>query len=74
MHAVIWARALGASKVVGIDIIDFKLRLAKELGADYTVNALEEDPVKTIKDLTDGLGVNIALEVTGSEKTMNDAI
>ena len=74
MHAVIWARALGASKVIGIDIIDFKLRLAKELGADYTVNALEEDPVKTIKDLTDGLGVNIALEVAGSEKTMNDAI
>jgi len=74
MHAVAWARALGASKVIGVDVSDFKLRLAKELGADFTINASEEDPVKGIKDLTDGLGVNVSLEIAGLEKTMEQAL
>ncbi len=74
MHAVAWARALGASKVIGVDIVDFKLRLAKDLGADFVINAAEEDPVEEIRRLTDGLAVDVALEVAGTEKTMEYAI
>ena len=74
MHAVLWARALGASKVIGVDIMDFKLRLAKELGADFTINASEKDPAEEIKYLTDGLGVDVSLEVAGTKKTMEQAI
>jgi len=74
MHIVAWARVLGASKIIGVDIVDFKLRLAKEFGADYTINAMEEDPVKEIRYLTDDLGVDVSLEVAGTEKTMEYAI
>ena len=74
MHVVAWARAFGASKIIGVDIVDFKLRLAKELGADYTINAAEEDPVKEIRYLTNDLGVDVSLEVAGTEKTMEYAI
>ena len=74
MHAVAWARALGASMIIGVDIMDFKIRLAKEFGADYTINAAEEDPVKEIRYLTDDLGVDVSLEVAGTEKTMEYAI
>jgi len=74
MHAVLLARALGASKVIGVDVLDFKLRLASELGADFTVNAAEADPVEEIKSLTDGLGVDVSLEVAGTAKTMKQAI
>jgi len=74
MHGVAWARVFGARLVIGVDIVDFKLGLAKELGADITVNAAEEDPVKAIMDLTDGWGVDVALECAGTEETMRAAI
>ena len=74
MHAVAWARAFGASKIIGVDILGFKLRLAKELGADFTINAAEEDPVKEIDYLTDSCGVDVSLEVAGTEKTMKQAM
>jgi len=74
MHVVAWARALGASKIVGVDVAGFKLRLAKEFGADFTINAAEQDPVKEIRYLTDGWGVDVSLEVAGTEKTMEYAI
>ena len=74
MHAIAWARAFGASKIIGVDIVDFKLRLAKEFGADFTINAAEEDPVKEIRYLTDDLGVDVSLEVAGTKEAMEYAI
>lgn len=74
MHAVAWARALGAGLVIGIDIVDFKLGLARELGADEVIDANEADPVETIMGLTDGWGVDLALECAGHEKTVEAAV
>jgi alcohol dehydrogenase, propanol-preferring len=48
--ALQYAKVFGAS-VVAVDVVDDKLQLARKLGADYTVNALTEDPVQAIKDL-----------------------
>jgi propanol-preferring alcohol dehydrogenase len=48
--AVQYARIAGA-EVVAIDLHDEKLNLAKSLGATYTVNAMESDPVEEIKKL-----------------------
>jgi alcohol dehydrogenase, propanol-preferring len=48
--AVQYARIAGAA-VVAVDLFDEKLRLAKDLGAEYTVNAREQDPVEEIKKL-----------------------
>lgn len=48
--ALQYARIAGGS-VVAIDLIDQKLQLARELGAEFTVNAAEEDPVAAIKRL-----------------------
>jgi len=74
MHGVAWARVFGARLIVGVDISDFKLRLAKELGADATINAAREDPVKAIMDLTDGWGVEISVECAGTKDAMRSAI
>jgi propanol-preferring alcohol dehydrogenase len=46
--AVQYARIAGA-EVVAVDLVDEKLKLAKSLGATYTVNAKEADPVEEIK-------------------------
>lgn len=66
-------KLIGA-RVVCVDIMDEKLQLAKRLGADEVINAKKEDPVKTIRELTDGRGADVALEVIGLKKTMEQAI
>lgn len=60
---------LGA-KVVAVDVLESKLEFAKELGADYVVNASKEDPIKYIKDLG---GADVALPTVESLKAMRQA-
>jgi alcohol dehydrogenase, propanol-preferring len=59
--ALQYAKIFGAH-TVAVDVVDEKLQLARELGADYTVNAKTEDPVQAIKDLG-GADVAIGLAV-----------
>jgi len=55
----------GASKVFAVDVQKNKLDIAKQLGADYIINANEVDPVETVLGLTAGEGVDIAVEAIG---------
>lgn len=70
IHSIIWAKLLGASQIFAVDISEFKLRLAKELGADIIIDPKLEDPIKVIRDAMDGWGVDIALECAGSPITV----
>jgi propanol-preferring alcohol dehydrogenase len=53
--ALQYAKIFGAS-VVAVDVVDDKLDLARELGADFTVNALTQDPVQAIRDPAESAG------------------
>lgn len=64
----------GCTKVIAVDIIPERLELAKELGATDSVNSKEVDAVKAIQDLTDGYGVDWAVDTTGVTKVMEDSI
>ena len=55
----------GASKVIAVDVEPTKLEIAKQLGADVTLNAGEVDPVEAVNDLTQGEGVDVAVEAVG---------
>jgi alcohol dehydrogenase, propanol-preferring len=59
--ALQYAQVAGA-QVVAVDLVDEKLQMAKDLGAAYTVNAREQDPVAVIKELG-GADVAISLAV-----------
>jgi propanol-preferring alcohol dehydrogenase len=65
------AAVFGASTLVGIDLLEGKLRLARELGATHTVLASEEDPVGSILDLTDQTGVDLAVEAMPQPRLEN---
>lgn len=55
----------GASKVIAVDVVQSKLDVAKQLGADYVINAHETDPVERINEITHGEGVDVAAEAVG---------
>ena len=63
----------GAEKIIAVDLLDTKLKLAREFGATHTVNASKEDPEGGIRGLTEGRGVDYAFEVIGSPKVIAQA-
>ncbi|HET7095262.1 MAG TPA: alcohol dehydrogenase catalytic domain-containing protein, partial [Thermomicrobiales bacterium] len=70
---VLVAKARGA-RVIALDILDSRLELAKTLGADEVVNSKAEDPVARLRELTDGRGVEIAIDSSGSPAGQNAAL
>jgi len=67
--ALQYAKIAGAS-VVAVDLVDEKLELAKQLGADYTVNGKAEDPVEAIKKLG---GADAAISLAVSPRSFEQA-
>jgi 2-desacetyl-2-hydroxyethyl bacteriochlorophyllide A dehydrogenase len=73
MSAIQLARAFGALDVFAVDINADKLRLAQQYGA-IPVPVRSNDPVAEIRRLTNGKGVDVALELIGLPQTMKQAI
>jgi 2-desacetyl-2-hydroxyethyl bacteriochlorophyllide A dehydrogenase len=73
ISAVQLANALKAGRVFGVDLNLAKLELAQTFGA-VPIDAAKTDPVSEILHLTDGRGVNVALELIGLPLTMRQAV
>ncbi len=67
-------RNFGASMIIQTDLEDYRLEKALELGADHVINVRKEDPIKVIKELTGGYGVDVAIEAVGSPKAITQAV
>ncbi|WP_235867348.1 zinc-binding dehydrogenase [Priestia abyssalis] len=67
-------KAAGASQIIAVEVSPERREIAKQVGAHIVVNPLDVDTVQTIKDHTNGLGVDVAFEVAGIEPTINAAI
>lgn len=72
LNGLMAAKLASAGTIVAIDISDDKLGLARQLGADHTVNAQDADHVSQVKDLTRG-GVDYAFEFAGEIKALETA-
>lgn len=59
-------KAAGASLVFATDINNYRLDIAKKMGADVVLNADQDEVVKIILDQTAGRGVDVVLEMSGS--------
>jgi len=68
------ARLRGAAKVIAVDINEFRLDLAKKLGADKLINPLKSDLSEAVLQETEGKGANVTLEAVGYAKTFADAV
>jgi len=55
----------GASMVIVVDVVEGKLEVARQLGAHVAINALEQDPVEAVNQLTHGEGVDVAIDAVG---------
>lgn len=71
--AIAGARLAGAAVIIGVDIDDRKLELAREFGATHTINSTRADPIEGIRELTGGNGVNVAIEAIGTPETYEQA-
>lgn len=67
-------RAKGCGKIIAVDLEDEKLKLAKELGADYALNPNEDEVKREVLALTENRGADIAFEVVGISDTVKTAI
>jgi S-(hydroxymethyl)glutathione dehydrogenase/alcohol dehydrogenase len=68
------ARIGGAGQIIGVDMFDSKLEMAKRVGATHVVNSANDDPVKAVRTLTRGAGVDHAFEAVGNAKLVRQAI
>lgn len=68
------ARLSGAALVIGVDRLPQRLAVARRMGADHVVDAGVEDPVDAIMALTQGRGVDVAIEALGTQATFEAAL
>jgi threonine dehydrogenase-like Zn-dependent dehydrogenase len=72
--ATLGAKLKGASLIIAVDSIPERLRIARKFGANVTLNIKDGDPVPSIKQLTDGRGVDVAIEALGQQQTFENAL
>lgn len=67
------AKAFGAREIFAVDIDPAKLQTAKKMGA-VPINAKNNDPIEKIMELTNGVGVDVALELIGLKLTLEQGV
>ncbi len=78
VYACAIAKERGAETVIAIDGIDERLQLARQMGADHTIDfrALPDarSRIDAVKDLTEGQGADVVVEVVGSVEVINEGL
>lgn len=72
--ATIGAKLMGATTIIGVETVPARAAVARRLGADHVVDFRKEDPVEAILRLTDGRGVDVAIEALGTQPTFEAAL
>ena len=72
--AVAGAKLMGASTIIGVDTVPARLDVARRLGADHVIDFKASDPVERITELTDGRGVDVAVEALGTQATFESSL
>ncbi|MEW5701497.1 MAG: L-threonine 3-dehydrogenase [Candidatus Zixiibacteriota bacterium] len=73
LFAVGVAKASGASQIVLAGMEPARLEIARRMGADATINVLQRDTVQAIREETEGVGMDVVLEMAGAQKAIEQA-
>lgn len=63
------ARLRGATTVIGVESVPERMEMARRMGADHVVDFRRVDPVEEILRITEGRGVDVAIEALGTQQT-----
>ncbi len=74
LTAIAGCKTFGATMVIACDLFDDKLELGKNMGADYVFNSGKVDLVKEVQALTNGVGVDAVIDVTGAEPALRTGL
>jgi alcohol dehydrogenase len=69
LSAMLTAQLFSPSHIIAIDLADVRLEAAKRFGADVVINSGRDDALATVRQLTDGLGADVAIEAVGLPET-----
>ncbi|MHB8546339.1 MAG: alcohol dehydrogenase [Nitrosotalea sp.] len=70
LMAIQLAKAVTGARIISMDIDDEKLKVAKQNGADFTINSKNQDVTKSIMELTNNLGVDAIIDFVNASKTV----
>jgi threonine 3-dehydrogenase len=65
-------KAAGAVRIFATDINEYRLAIAKKMGADVVINAEKDNVVETVLTQTEGRGVDVVLELSGSSSAIRE--
>jgi threonine dehydrogenase-like Zn-dependent dehydrogenase len=68
------ARLMGATTIIAVDAVAKRMDMSRTLGADHCIDFSKVDPVEEIMRLTDGRGVDVAIEALGTQATFEAAL
>jgi alcohol dehydrogenase len=68
------ARLAGATTIIAVDSVPARMEVSRRMGADHVVDFKTSDPVAEIMRLTDGRGVDVAIEALGTQTTFESAL
>jgi threonine dehydrogenase-like Zn-dependent dehydrogenase len=68
------ARLMGATRIIAVDAVPARMEISRHMGADEVVDFKKGDVVHQIMELTDGRGVDVAIEALGRQETFEAAL
>lgn len=71
LTAISACKVFGAKMVIACDLLDSRLEVAKKMGADVTFNSAQVNLPAEVLRLTDGLGADAAIDITGAQSAIN---
>ena len=68
------AKLMGATTIIAVDSVPARMEISRAMGATHVLDFSKSDPVAEIMRLTDGRGVDVAIEALGRQQTFESAL
>jgi threonine dehydrogenase-like Zn-dependent dehydrogenase len=74
LSAVAGAKLKGASLIIGVDTVPERMKMSKSMGANIVLDYKKTNPVDEIMDITNGRGVDVAIEAIGLQESFENCV